>query len=182
MSSRRWIRELLTLKVVAFSLCDPAIARGGHFGGSELRRGARGGHGCDRARMAVYDIVTLATVTDKAADKAMAALDASIGAGNGRVLVDAETPSSMTNNTPAHTVIIVFSSNADADAWRKSPAFRSARADLNKAATTNIMALAGIADPGPSLAETAGTKGQEGMGNDIKLPPMPAIKDICKGF
>jgi uncharacterized protein (DUF1330 family) len=181
MISRRRIGGLLAL-AAALHLCGPASARGGHFGRPDFLPGGRGSHGHGHARIAVYDIVTLAIITDKAAaDKAMAALNASIGAEQGRVLVDAGTPLTATGNAPAHTAIIAFSSTADASAWKKSAAYQSASAALQKAATSNIIEFAGIADPGPPLTETAGGKSREGTGNDIKLPPMPTIKDICTG-
>ena len=153
------LRKLALVVSLAFlATASQVAARGGHdmrgFGGMG-HRGLSSGL-TPLTITPAYVIIHVSNIDDEKAFKAAADdLSSTVATFSGRIVADVEKPLSWEGDAPVHLLMIEFSSNEQAQAWKDSEAFRNFDAAAHRGAKLQIELVQG--HPVPSIGEIART-------------------------
>jgi uncharacterized protein (DUF1330 family) len=167
---RTWSASFRAAAIFALLVCvasgTPVMARGGFMHGmgglgmhSGRRMGAGGGEGL---LTPTYVLITVSKFTDAEAFKvAMRDLMAADTPFAGRLAVDMDKPVSWEGTAPEHVVMIQFDNPDQAEAWKRSDAFKSFDAELHRISESTMQLVQGL--PTPAARGIGG--GRRGRGN-----------------
>jgi uncharacterized protein (DUF1330 family) len=142
------------------------MARGGFMhgmGSFSMHGGHRvGAGGAEGFLTPAYVLITISKITDAEAFKVtMRDLMAADTPFAGRLAVDMDKPVSWEGTAPEHVVMIQFDNSDQAQAWKRSDAFKNFDAELHRSSEPTIQLVQGL--PTPAARGIGG--GRRGRGN-----------------
>jgi uncharacterized protein (DUF1330 family) len=188
MTQNNFRKLALTVSLAFLATASQVAARGGHFHGMR-GFGGPGYRGLSSLTVTpAYVIIHVLKIDDEKAFKAATDdLSSAVGTFSGRIVADVDQPVSWEGDAPVHLLMIEFSTNDQAQAWKDSEEFRNFDAAVHRGAKIQIEFVQGL--PVPAIGEMARTgRGRFGIDQRAYEPivkeydqTLSKMHGICKG-